>query len=54
MGTSAQVTKDKTLAIPKAVCFHIRESFRIAGCAQSPGIKTTKYSWLCFYAHGIQ
>ena len=25
METSAQVTEDKTLAIPKAVCFHTRD-----------------------------
>jgi len=27
MGTSAQATKDKTLAIPKAMCFHTRKLF---------------------------
>jgi hypothetical protein len=54
METSAQVTKDKTLAIPKAVCFHTRELCWMARCTQSPGIKITKYFWLCFYAQGIQ
>jgi len=32
MGTPVQVIKDKTLVIPKAVCFHTHELFWMARC----------------------
>jgi hypothetical protein len=55
MGTSAQVTKDKTPAIPKAVCFRIHE-FSELQCVHNLQAQKqqSKYFWLCFYAQGIQ